>query len=140
MGVDSFEITVNVLKMVIIFLVMVQLVPILVWVERRGSAFIQNRYGPNRVGPLGLMQLLADAVKFLFKEEFVPPKGRALMYYAAPVLALIPGAIAFGAIPLSHPMNIVPFEMFGQQFPGPRSVPISFPDKHCPKSVWQKIS
>lgn len=114
MGSDTFEIVINIIKMLIIFLMMVQLVPILVWVERRGSAFIQNRYGPNRVGPLGLMQLLADAVKFLFKEEFVPPKSRALLYYAAPVLALVPGALAFGAIPLSHPMEIVPFEMFGE--------------------------
>lgn len=114
MGVDAFEITVNVIKMLLIFLTMVQLVPVLVWVERRGSAFIQNRFGPNRVGPLGLTQLLADAVKFLFKEEFVPPKTHALLYYAAPVLALVPGALAFGSIPLSHPMHIVPFEMFGQ--------------------------
>ncbi len=113
MGQDVFEITVNCLKMFVIFLMMVQMVPLLVWVERRGSAFIQNRFGPNRVGPLGLMQLLADAVKFLFKEEFVPPKTHALLYYAAPVLALVPGALAFGALPLSHPMHIVPFEMFG---------------------------
>lgn len=69
MGADLFEITVNIVKMLLIFLLMVQLVPILVWVERRGSAYIQNRFGPNRVGPLGLTQLLADAVKFLFKEE-----------------------------------------------------------------------
>ncbi|HND86541.1 MAG TPA: NADH-quinone oxidoreductase subunit H, partial [Pseudobdellovibrionaceae bacterium] len=65
MGKDVFEITVNCIKLVLIFLMMVQAVPILVWVERRGSAFIQNRFGPNRVGPLGLTQLLADAVKFL---------------------------------------------------------------------------
>lgn len=71
MGRDIFEILVNVAKLIGIFLLMVQLVPILVWVERRGSAFIQNRFGPNRVGPLGLTQLLADAVKFLFKEEFL---------------------------------------------------------------------
>lgn len=113
MGSDVFEITVNVIKMLAIFLLMVQLVPILVWVERRGSAFIQNRFGPNRVGPLGLTQLLADAVKFLFKEEFVPPKSHALLYYAAPVLALIPGAIAFGGIPLSMPIDIQPFQMLG---------------------------
>lgn len=116
MGADIFEITVNIIKMLAIFLLMVQLVPILVWVERRGSAFIQNRFGPNRVGPLGLTQLLADAVKFLFKEEFVPPKSHALLYYAAPVLALIPGAIAFGGIPLSMPIEILPFEMFGSQW------------------------
>jgi NADH-quinone oxidoreductase subunit H len=116
MGSDVFEITVNVIKMLLIFLLMVQLVPILVWVERRGSAFIQNRFGPNRVGPLGLTQLLADAVKFLFKEEFVPPKSHALLYYAAPVLALIPGAIAFGGIPLSQPIEIAPFDMFGKHW------------------------
>lgn len=116
MGTDIFEISVNFLKMVAIFLLMVQLVPLLVWVERRGSAFIQNRYGPNRVGPLGLMQLAADGVKFLFKEEFVPPKGKKLLFYMAPVVALIPGAVAFGAIPLSIPIFIEPFEMFGSMW------------------------
>lgn len=114
MGKDTFEITVNIVKMFLIFLMMVQLVPILVWVERRGSAFIQNRFGPNRVGPLGLMQLLADAVKFLFKEEFLPQKGVRLMYYGAPVMALVPGALALASIPLSLPIQIEPFEMLGQ--------------------------
>ena len=64
MGSDAFEITINGIKLVLVFLIMVQAVPVLVWLERRGSGFIQNRFGPNRVGPLGLMQLLADAVKF----------------------------------------------------------------------------
>lgn len=106
MGQDFFEVSINVIKMLAIFLMMVQLVPILVWVERRGSAFIQNRFGPNRVGPLGLTQLLADAVKFAFKEEFVPPNSHKWLYYAAPVLALIPGAVAFSSIPLSHPIFV----------------------------------
>lgn len=114
MGADIFEIAVNFTKMLVIFLMMVQIVPLLVWVERRGSAFIQNRYGPNRVGPLGLTQLLADAVKFIFKEEFIPGKSHRLLFYAAPVMALIPGALAFNAIPLSMPIEIVPFEMMGQ--------------------------
>lgn len=114
MGKDAFEITINLVKMVLIFLMMVQAVPVLVWVERRGSAFIQNRLGPNRVGPLGLMQLLADAVKFLFKEEFLPQKGVRLMYYGAPAMALIPGVLAFASIPLSTPIDVAPFEWLGR--------------------------
>lgn len=114
MGTDVLEFAINFAKMVAIFLMMVQLVPLLVWVERRGSAFIQNRVGPNRVGPLGLTQLLADAVKFLFKEEFVPEKTHRFIFYMAPVVALIPGALAFAAIPLSTPIYVEAFEWLGQ--------------------------
>ncbi len=114
MGTDVFEIGINFIKMVAIFLMMVQLVPALVWVERRGSAFIQNRLGPNRIGPLGLTQLLADAVKFLTKEEFVPASSYRFIFYAAPVVALIPAALAFNAIPLSAPIDVVPFEWLGR--------------------------
>lgn len=121
MGVDAAEITFNLIKMIVIFLIMVQLVPILVWVERRGSAFMQNRLGPNRVGPLGLTQLLADAVKFIFKEEFVPSGTRKFLFYAAPVISLIPAAITFGAIPLSVPLEIPIFSLFGESY-GPYSL------------------
>ncbi len=106
MNQDAIIVTVNIIKMSVIFLLMVQLVPLLVWVERRGSAFIQNRFGPNRVGPLGLLQLLADAVKFAFKEEFVPEKSHKAFFYMAPVLALLPGVLAFGSIPLSIPFTL----------------------------------
>lgn len=114
MGVDAFEITITIVKMLIIFLMMVQAVPILVWLERRGSAFIQNRFGPNRVGPLGLVQLLADAVKFLFKEEFLPKKAIPFMYYAAPVFALLPATLALMAIPLSFPIHLETFDLLGK--------------------------
>ena len=116
MGTNGFEITFNVIKMVAIFLMMVQMVPVLVWAERRVSAFIQNRLGPNRTGPLGLMQLAADAIKFLFKEPFTPANGNSLMYYGAPVIALIPGALAFAAIPLSTPLSIAKFTLLGHEF------------------------
>ncbi|MBS1969054.1 MAG: NADH-quinone oxidoreductase subunit H [Bdellovibrionales bacterium] len=105
MGSDAFEITINCIKLVLVFLLMVQAVPILVWLERRGSGFIQNRFGPNRVGPLGLMQLLADAVKFLTKEEFSPKAATKLLFYAAPVFALIPGTLGFAAIPMGSPLK-----------------------------------
>lgn len=116
MGSDVFEITVNFVKMVLIFLMMVQIVPLLVWVERRGSAYIQNRFGPNRVGPLGLTQLLADAVKFLTKEEFVPGRGYPFIYYVAPVVAMIPATLALNALPLSVPVSVEAFEMFGREW------------------------
>ncbi len=116
MGQDAFQIGVNCLKLVLVFLMMVQAVPILVWLERRGSAFIQNRLGPNRVGPLGLTQLLADAVKFLCKEEFIPANGVRFLYYGAPVAALVPATLAFASIPMSAPVHIDVFEMFGQSW------------------------
>jgi NADH-quinone oxidoreductase subunit H len=85
-------------------------------VERRGSAFIQNRLGPNRIGPLGLTQLLADAVKFLTKEEFVPAGSYRFIFYAAPVVALIPATLALNAIPLSSPIDVEMFQWLGRSW------------------------
>lgn len=116
MGTTGFEITVNLIKTVLVFLMMVQAVPILVWLERRGSAFIQNRFGPNRVGPLGLMQLLADAVKFLQKEDFAPDKANRFLFYCAPVFALIPAAVAYLAIPMSTPLIIGDYKFLIQGY------------------------
>ena len=116
MGEDFFSGTINVIKTAVIFLIMVQSVPILVWIERRASAFIQNRFGPNRVGPLGLLQLLADLVKFLFKEDFAPSKNRLFYFYLAPLLAVIPAALAFGALPLSAPIYVEAFEWLGREW------------------------
>ena len=113
MGEDFFSITINVLKALAIFLILVQSVPILVWLERRASAFIQNRFGPNRVGPLGLLQLLADFVKVLVKEDFVHPQANKFFFYIAPILSVIPAALAFGALPLSAPVYIDQFQLWG---------------------------
>jgi len=114
MGIDIFEWAINFFKIAVIFILMVQMVPLLVWVERRGSAFIQNRFGPNRIGPLGLVQNLADLVKFLCKEDFLGHKIKRKFFYSAPVLSLIPAALAFGAIPLSTPIEVEAFEYFGR--------------------------
>lgn len=122
MNFDFFEFSINTVKIVFIFLFMVSLVPLLVWVERRGSAFIQNRFGPNRVGPLGLMQLLADAIKFLFKEEMIPNQKRKWIFYAAPIFALIPAAMSLGALPLSLPVQIESFDFLGKTW-GPYVFP-----------------
>lgn len=68
-------------------------------VERKLSAFIQERHGPNRVGPFGLLQPLADLIKFLFKEEYVPDTVSPLLYRMAPAIAAVPAMLTFAAIP-----------------------------------------
>jgi NADH-quinone oxidoreductase subunit H len=75
--------------------------PIMVWVERRGMALIQDRRGPNRVGPFGLLQPLADALKFIFKEEIVPTAADRTMYLLAPILALVPPLTTFVVVPFA---------------------------------------
>lgn len=107
MGSTLIEVFINTIKIAVIFVSIISTVPLLVWVERRGSAFMQNRLGPNRVGPLGLLQLAADAIKFIFKEEFVPSHAEKALYFMAPGLSLLPAALAFAAIPLSTPVTVM---------------------------------
>lgn len=72
---------------------------IIIWCERRGSALMQLRWGPNRVGPFGLLQSMADGMKFFFKEDFVPANAHKVLFVLAPVFALIPAMVAFAVIP-----------------------------------------
>jgi NADH-quinone oxidoreductase subunit H len=60
------------------------------WIERRALALIQNRLGPNRVGPFGLLQSIADGIKFLFKEDIIPLAVNKWLYILAPIVAVIP--------------------------------------------------
>ncbi len=72
---------------------------LLSWVERRGAGMIQDRPGPNRVGPFGLLQPLADAMKFFFKEDIIPTKADAVLYILAPAIALFSALTTFAVIP-----------------------------------------
>ena len=79
---------------------------ILVWAERRISAFMQDRLGPNRVGPAGLLQPIADVLKFMFKEDIVPGHVNKALYVLAPALSLIPALVAFCVVPYARGMAI----------------------------------
>ncbi len=68
------------------------------WVERRGLGFLQERLGPNRVGPFGFFQWIADTVKLLFKADEVPPGGDTLTFRLAPALAAVPVLVGFGVV------------------------------------------
>jgi len=80
-------------------------VPVLVWVERRVCAWMQDRVGPNRVGPLGLLQPLADAVKLLFKEDVIPAGADRMLFVLAPAIAFFPAAMVAAIIPFGAPIR-----------------------------------
>jgi NADH-quinone oxidoreductase subunit H len=74
-------------------------VSIMTWVERRLSGVIQFRWGPNRVGPLGLFQPIADGVKFIMKQDIVPANAHKPCFVLAPAMAMVPAFVAFSVIP-----------------------------------------
>jgi NADH-quinone oxidoreductase subunit H len=88
------------LKLAFGLAVLLTTVPIMVWVERRGSALIQDRLGPNRVGPLGLLQPVVDVIKLVTKENFLPSRAQAPIYLLAPVFAIIIALSTFIAVPI----------------------------------------
>lgn len=86
--------------------ILLTIVPGMVWVERRGSALMQDRPGPNRLGPFGLLQALADAIKFIFKEDVTPSEADRFLFLMAPILALVPAFSTFVVIPLGPTIEI----------------------------------
>ena len=93
-------------RAVAIFGGIMTLAPMLVMAERRICAAIQNRIGPNRVGPMGLLQPLADVIKLLFKEDIIPDRADRTLFSLAPLLAFAPAAIAFVAIPVGRDLQV----------------------------------
>src|SRR5947208_1420966 len=94
--------TIKILFMVLLFAM--PLASILTWMERRQSAMMQDRLGPNRanIGPFrawGITHFLADALKFLFKEDFVPPLAHKFFFMWAPVMSMAPALIVAAIIP-----------------------------------------
>lgn len=99
---DTIDIILTLVKIVIFLGIWLGLVPIMVVVERRFSALMQDRLGPNRVGPEGLIQPIADALKFFFKEDVIPHHVDRFVYLLAPAVILIPALVTFSVIPLSE--------------------------------------
>jgi NADH-quinone oxidoreductase subunit H len=82
---------------------------ILIWVERRLLAIWQDRLGPNRVGPLGLLQVAADMIKMFFKEDWIPPFADKLVFVLAPTIVFITMLTGFAVIPFAPGVGIIDF-------------------------------
>jgi len=102
----SAFILVSVIKIVIALAVLLTAVAYTVWLERKVVGHIQNRWGPSRVGPFGLLQPLADGLKFIFKEDLTPPHVYKPLYIAAPMIALIFALTSISVIPIGNWVNV----------------------------------
>ena len=94
---------VSLVKIVVLLFVLLTALAYLTWFERKVIAHIQSRWGPYRVGPHGLLQPLADGVKFLFKEDLTPPASDKFVYFLAPFLALSLALTSIAVIPFGPP-------------------------------------
>src|SRR3989454_9778102 len=99
---------INILAVLAVFLTLFALMSVL---ERKILARIQNRYGPNRVGPFGLFQPIADGIKMLIKEDIVPARADKVVHFLAPVLIAAAAILALGVVPYGR--NMTPFTIDG---------------------------
>jgi NADH-quinone oxidoreductase subunit H len=101
---------ISLIKIVLVLFVVLTVVANLVYVERKVSAFIQNRIGPNRVGPLGLLQSPADVLKLFLKEDIVPANANSFIHSLAPVISISVALVTIAVVPFGDSV-----ELFGHQ-------------------------
>ena len=107
---DGLTITVMIVKVLIVFGAVMTAVMAMTLAERRVSAFMQDRLGPNRVGPKGMLQPIADGIKFLMKEEIIPSAAVKPIFILAPAMLIIPALMTFAVIPFGQTVTL-----FGKQ-------------------------
>ena len=107
MGIGTY-IIVSLVKIVVALVVLLTAVAYIVLLERKLVGRIQNRWGPTRVGPFGLLQPLADGAKFLLKEDLTPPYVYKPLYLAAPMIALVFALTSIAVIPIGNWVSVGP--------------------------------
>jgi NADH-quinone oxidoreductase subunit H len=109
---DFISFSIICVKVLLVFAITMLTILIMIYAERRVSAFMQGRLGPNRVGPQGLLQPIADGIKFLMKEDIIPASVDKPIYLLAPAMLLIPALMTFAIIPFGSDIT-----MFGRNIP-----------------------
>ena len=99
-GLDLAVVLITLLKVVITFVFLLIAVMFMVWFERKIIADMQHRIGPNRAGPWGILQTLADGTKLFFKEDLLPDRAERRVFRLAPLLALVPAFLTFAIVPI----------------------------------------
>jgi len=96
----------EIVQVLLILVVLLNLPIGLIWLERRLLGRLQDRYGPNRVGPFGLLQPVADAIKLMTKEDWVPPFADRYVFIVAPAIVVVTVLLVFGMIPFTSRIHI----------------------------------
>ncbi len=99
------------IKIVVILLAVILIAAYMSFFERKVLAYMQIRIGPNRVGPRGWLQPIADALKLLVKEDIVPTRAEKLVYFLGPVLVVAPALVVFSVIPFGPAFKLFGFEV-----------------------------
>src|SRR3954447_7154825 len=106
-GLDGGVVLIVLIKTVVTFVVVLLSVLFMVWFERKVISDMQNRIGPNRAGPWGLFQTLADGIKLFFKEGFTPERADNKVYRLALYLAMVPAFLAFAIVPIGGTVTLL---------------------------------
>ena len=105
-GVHWAELLVVLIKVVVAFGVLLVSVMLMIWFERKVISDMQSRIGPNRAGPFGLLQTLADGIKLFFKEDLVPERADRFVFKLAPYLSILPAFLAFVIVPVGGVVTV----------------------------------
>jgi NADH-quinone oxidoreductase subunit H len=108
------ELLIVVIKVVVIFHALLGLFSLMTWVERRTLAFMQFRLGPNRTGPFGILQPVADGIKLFFKEELMPAGANKWLFLAAPAVAVVTAFLSMAVVPWGGPVRVAGREIWLQ--------------------------
>jgi NADH-quinone oxidoreductase subunit H len=100
------ELSIIIIKIAVAFGALLLIATYMTWMERRVFALVQVRYGPNRVGPGGLLQPIADGIKLMFKETIIPMQADKVIYFLAPAMTLIPALAAFAVVPFGDSVTL----------------------------------
>ncbi|HUS62003.1 MAG TPA: NADH-quinone oxidoreductase subunit NuoH [Acidimicrobiales bacterium] len=104
--VDWGDVAVVLIKVGVTFAALLVAVMLMIWYERKLIADMQNRIGPNRAGPFGMLQTLADGIKLFFKEDLIPERADRRVFKLAPYLSIVPAFLAFSIVPIGGVVEI----------------------------------
>lgn len=105
------EPTHSIVLVIVVLVALLTIAAMLVWLERRLLALWQDRYGPNRVGPFGILQTLADTIKLLTKEDWIPPFADRPVFVIAPAIVMVTVLMAFAVVPFAPGLQVVDLDI-----------------------------